>query len=66
MNDKTDRATSPVLWDVRRVAEHFGCNVSTIWRWDKARQIPAPLRVGGTVRWRREDIERFTSGQSAA
>ena len=66
MTDTTDRNVSPKLWDVRRVADEFGCNVSTVWRWNKAGEIPAPIRIGGTVRWRREDIERFIAEQTAA
>ena len=66
MTDNTNRNSSTKLWDVRRVAEEFDCNVSTVWRWTKAGQIPAPIKIGGTVRWRCEDIERFIAEQTAA
>lgn len=66
MSQQTDTNPAPALWDVRRVADHLGVGVSTVWRWNTMGQIPKPMKIGGLVRWRREDIERFTSGQTAA
>ena len=66
MTHQSETKTAPVLWDVRKVAEHLGVGVSTIWRWKSLGHIPEPMKIGGLVRWRREDIERFVSGQTAA
>jgi predicted DNA-binding transcriptional regulator AlpA len=34
------------------------CSVSeaTWWRWHSAGRCPAPVRIGGTVRWRAEEL----------
>jgi len=34
-------------------------NVRTIRRWHELGEIPAGLRIGAVVRWRREEIEGF-------
>ena len=36
-------------------------NVSkrTIWRLLSGKRLPEPLRIGGSVRWRREQIDRW-------
>ena len=40
----------------KEVAEIFGVNQSTLWRWQK-RGILIPIKIGGKVRYRRSDIE---------
>lgn len=65
MNQQTEIKAAAVLWDVRQVAAHMGCGVSTVWRWKTLGQIPKPMKIGGLVRWRREDIERFTASTAA-
>lgn len=66
MNYQSETKQAKPLWTVREVAEHLGCGVSTVWRLTKQGEIPAPMKIGGMVRWRREEMERFTSGQTAA
>jgi len=34
-------------------------NVRTIRRWHEQGEIPAGLRIGAVVRWRRDEIEAF-------
>jgi excisionase family DNA binding protein len=31
----------------------------TIWRLLSGKRLPEPLRIGGSVRWRREQIDRW-------
>lgn len=38
--------------------------VRTIRRWHDQGQIPAGLRIGAAVRWRREDIEAFLEARA--
>ena len=40
-----------------QVAAHFGIGRSSVWRWAKNGTLPAPVKIGGVVRWRRQDIE---------
>ena len=44
------------LVDVSQVAKILDVSERTVWRLRSGRQIPAPIRIGGLVRWRRSDI----------
>ncbi|MFP5481151.1 MAG: helix-turn-helix transcriptional regulator [Alphaproteobacteria bacterium] len=54
------------LMTAREVAEHFNCNVSTIWRWLRQGILPKPVKIAGSTRWRRSEIEALTADNSAA
>lgn len=47
----------PELLTVRDVAAMLNLGVSTVWRQVRKEQLPRPVRVGGSTRWRRADIE---------
>jgi len=40
------------------VAAIYKVSTKTITRWHKTNKIPRPVLIGGTLRWRRSDIER--------
>jgi excisionase family DNA binding protein len=44
------------LLNVREVAELFGVNVSTVWRWVQAGHFPTPVRICGTTRFRATEV----------
>ena len=48
-----------LLLSVREVAQAFGTSERTIWRWAATGEIPAPMRIGRSVRWRRSTVEAF-------
>lgn len=54
------------LLSVRQVAEVFGVSVATIWRWTAGGAIPTPIKIGGSTRWRRDEIEAVLSATEAA
>lgn len=54
------------LMTALEVAQYFNCNVSTVWRWLKQGILPKPVRIAGTTRWRRAEIEALTESDSAA
>ncbi|MFN4160041.1 MAG: helix-turn-helix transcriptional regulator [Gemmobacter sp.] len=56
---------SPELLSVKQTAAVLSVGVSTIWRWVRAGNFPAPLRIGGTTRWRRSDLEALISREAA-
>lgn len=62
----TKQTISSGLLTVNEVAEYFGCNVSTIWRWAKNGTLSKPLKIAGITRWRRSDIEALTAAEAAA
>lgn len=50
------------LLTAREVAQRLSIGVRTLWRWNAAGQMPAPVRTGGSgriVRWKATDIDRF-------
>lgn len=53
------------LLSVRQVAEYFGVSVATIWRWTASGSIPAPIKIGGSTRWRCSDIEAVLNDTAA-
>jgi excisionase family DNA binding protein len=47
--------TTPLL-TLKDVATLFLVTPRTIRRWRRSGQFPAPLNIGGTLRWRRSDV----------
>jgi excisionase family DNA binding protein len=50
-------AATPALLDVRAVAKLLGCSTRHVYRLSDGGQMPAPLKLGALVRWRRQAIE---------
>lgn len=48
-----------LLLSAETLAEHLGFSARTIWRLRSAGKLPQPVRIGGSVRWRAEDIEAW-------
>jgi len=47
------------LIDVRGVAERLNCSTRQVWKLASSGRLPAPLRLGRSVKWRESDIDRF-------
>ncbi len=45
------------LLTMRNMCDLYQVSRYTIWRWYKARLLPAPIRLSRTLRWRRAEIE---------
>jgi len=45
------------LLSVKEVSVELGIGVTTVWCQVKKGNLPAPIKVGGSTRWRREEIE---------
>lgn len=45
-----------LLVAARDAAALCAVSVATWWRWHAAARCPAPVRVGATVRWRRDEL----------
>ena len=41
------------------LAAYLDVSLSTILRWQRASQLPGPYRLGTTLVWRTEDIDRW-------
>jgi len=53
------------LLTVKEVAAVTGFGVSTIWRKVQRGALPAPLKLAGSTRWRRADIEALLKPEAA-
>jgi prophage regulatory protein len=45
-----------LLLSAEKVAELLDISVRTLWRLRAADKLPAPIRLGGSVRWRADEI----------
>lgn len=53
-------ASNTLYLSVNQVAERFNVSPDSIWRWKRAGDFPAPVKLGGnTTRWRLSDIEEW-------
>ena len=49
------------LIDVAAVSEILGVCRRTVWRLSSSAQMPASLKIGRLVRWRKSEIEEWVS-----
>lgn len=50
------------LMKADEVARELGIGLRTLQRLRQLGQVPAPITIGGQIRWKREDLERFMRG----
>lgn len=55
-------SSEPLLITAQEFADLMQLSVRSLWRLSSAGQIPEPVRIGGSVRWRREEVH-FWIGQ---
>jgi predicted DNA-binding transcriptional regulator AlpA len=63
MNSETSPAIEP-LWGVPELAAFLGKSPS--WISHNRHRLPAPMRIGGELRWKRADVEAWADGQREA
>lgn len=51
--------TAPALLDVQAVAHLLDCSPRHVRRLADGGRMPAPLRVGSLLRWRRADLDAW-------
>jgi len=64
-NGARQLGSHPQMMTVRQVAAILGIGVSTVWRAASKGDIPKPIKIGGSTRWRRADIEALVKGDAA-
>lgn len=53
------RPLSPLVVDARRLARLLCAGIRTVRTWDAAGKLPAPIRIGGRVVWRVDEIRAW-------
>ena len=48
-----------LLLSARELGALLGVNRSTIWTWHSSGRIPLPVKIAGTTRWRKTEIEEW-------
>jgi len=48
-----------LLVRAKDVAKMLNVSVRTVWTWRDIGRLPAPVKIGGCVRWRRQDVEEW-------
>ena len=48
-----------LLISAAAVGRLLGVNKRTVWSWHSSGRIPQPVRIGGTTRWRAEEIRQW-------
>jgi predicted DNA-binding transcriptional regulator AlpA len=52
-------ADAPLVVDAKRLAKWLGCGIRTIRSWNSGGKLPKPIRLGGRVLWRTEEIRAW-------
>ena len=55
------RALPPLLIAADEVAGMLDISTRTLWRLVSAKKIVSPVKLGGSTRWRRADIEAWVA-----
>jgi len=50
------------LVTAEQLAEILQVSTRTVWRMRSAGQLPKPVRIGGNVRWRAQDVASWITG----
>ena len=56
---QNDGCEDPKLLTVSALAGRLSVSVRQVHRMDKASLIPAPLKIGGCIRWREDEISAW-------
>ena len=49
------------LLSAKTLAKMLSLSARTVWRLRSSGKLPEPVKVGGAIRWRQQDIERWTA-----
>ena len=58
----TDISETPALITAADFAAILKVSVRTLWRLRSGGQVPEPVRLGGAVRWRLDEVKNWIAG----
>lgn len=53
-----------ILLTATEVAEILKVHTSTVFRWARTGEMPKPLHIKRSTRWKKSDIDNFLSGNA--
>lgn len=57
--EQVNQTQQPLAIPAKDLARLLGVSLRQIWRLNSAGKLPKPIRLGGSVRWLRKEIEAF-------
>lgn len=64
VNDMLDGPSDdPLLMTARELATLLRVSTRTLWRLRSAGALPQPVRFGGTVRWRHDEVRAWIAAK---
>lgn len=54
-----DALATVLAVSARQLAEMLGVSLRQIWRLNSAGKLPKPIRLGGSVRWDRAEVQEW-------
>jgi predicted DNA-binding transcriptional regulator AlpA len=61
-DEASDEIGQPLLITARKLAQLLEISPRTLWRLKSAGRLPAPVRLGGAVRWRLDEVRAWIAG----
>jgi excisionase family DNA binding protein len=59
MTTDTTTAAEPLLIPVEQVGAILNVSTRTVWRLLSTKRLPEPVRIGGSVRWRLDQVRQW-------
>ena len=59
LSDDAVETLRPALMTAEQLAALLQISTRTVWRLKSAERLPKPVEVGGSVRWRTEEIHNW-------
>jgi excisionase family DNA binding protein len=63
VNEKNKSKREVVLLKADEVAQMLAISTRTLWRLVSVKKCPAPVRVGGSTRWRASEVEAWVESR---
>ncbi len=51
--------TTVLAVSARELANMLGVSLRQVWRLNAAGRLPKPIRLGGSIRWNREEVQKW-------
>jgi excisionase family DNA binding protein len=62
VNEKNKPTPEAMLLKADEVSQMLAISTRTLWRLVSTKRFPAPVRLGGSTRWRASDVKSWVEG----